>query len=384
MTCVNGKTLPNGQKSFEYTCGESTNHTWLPIDKTPECVDVSRPDIFGTQTIVTYANPISGSDHPGVTTAVEQQFSEVGCVKSGLCEVTSTVSDLSRKRRSTSSTLIMQFSIRLTDTGDLALGDYLSNGTETSAMTELLIALNAITEVIEFIQNNTASIFQVTVDGVDYTLASDTASIVATVTCPSGYAGADGLCAKCAVGTKLEDTICVDCEPGTYQPLTGQSTCLTCPTGYTTPTYGASDVSECSVEKAVTDNDSDDNDADDNDNDGADNTDDSEPTNNTVLIVVAVVSSVAFVLSVVAVSILLWKKCIRRRFRRNETNGSFASLSMVRSATSCSGVIENSRTTFNIEKIKGSIPATPQHHHNPMFEGAFQDKPPSYDSHGFS
>jgi hypothetical protein len=63
-------------------------------------------------------------------------------------------------------------------------------------MTELLEALSSINEVIEFMQNNTATIFQVTVDGVEYTLESTSVDFVTTVTCPSGYAGADGLCGK--------------------------------------------------------------------------------------------------------------------------------------------------------------------------------------------
>jgi hypothetical protein len=63
-------------------------------------------------------------------------------------------------------------------------------------MTELLEALTSINEVIEFMQNNTESIFQVTVDGVEYTLENTSVDFVGTVACPSGYAGADGLCGE--------------------------------------------------------------------------------------------------------------------------------------------------------------------------------------------
>jgi hypothetical protein len=63
-------------------------------------------------------------------------------------------------------------------------------------MKELLQALGSINDAIEYIQNNTESIFQVTVNGVDYTLENTSVDFVATVTCPNGYAGADGMCGK--------------------------------------------------------------------------------------------------------------------------------------------------------------------------------------------
>jgi hypothetical protein len=65
---------------------------------------------------------------------------------------------------------------------------------EASAMQELLQALGSINDAIEYMQNDTESIFQVSVNGVDYTLENTTLDFVGTVMCPNGYAGADGLC----------------------------------------------------------------------------------------------------------------------------------------------------------------------------------------------
>ena len=63
-------------------------------------------------------------------------------------------------------------------------------------MTELIEALNSINDVIGFIENNTVEIFHVNVGGVDYTLDNTSLDVLAAVTCPSGSAGADGLCGK--------------------------------------------------------------------------------------------------------------------------------------------------------------------------------------------
>jgi hypothetical protein len=48
------------------------------------------------------------------------------------------------------------------------------------------------------------------------------------------------------VGTYLVHFKCINCKVGTYQPLVGQTECVSCPSGYTTSTYGSSDISECS------------------------------------------------------------------------------------------------------------------------------------------
>lgn len=63
-------------------------------------------------------------------------------------------------------------------------------------MTELLQALGAINDAIEFIQNNTESIFQANVNGVEYVPESNSSNFALIVTCPAGQAGAGGLCGK--------------------------------------------------------------------------------------------------------------------------------------------------------------------------------------------
>ncbi|XP_060604925.1 signal peptide, CUB and EGF-like domain-containing protein 1 [Ruditapes philippinarum] len=250
LTCLPDRALANGQTAFvEYTCGDSTNHAWLPTDKIPECVPLNRPDFFGTQATVGYTQPMSVSIQRKVTAAVESNLSGVGCVSNNACTMATTITNgnKSRQRRATSTSLTVQFSIKLTDTGSLDLAGYFSNGTETSAMTELIEALTSLNEAIEFMQNNTESVFQVVANGVEYTLANTSVDFVGTVTCPSGYAGADGLCTQCPVGTYLVDFQCINCEIGTYQPLTGQTECISCPSGYTTATFGSSNISECFV-----------------------------------------------------------------------------------------------------------------------------------------
>ncbi|XP_053380914.1 sushi, von Willebrand factor type A, EGF and pentraxin domain-containing protein 1-like isoform X3 [Mercenaria mercenaria] len=249
MTCVRGKFLANGQRPYEkYKCGPTTGYIWEPTDKMPACVDVTVPDILGTQVSVTYTDTVSDSDVDDVNLSLEQKFNDFKCET---CQLKSTVvsNNVSKNlsKRSTSSTLTLQFSKHLTGNGDIALVDYLTNGTETPAMTELLDTVRSIVAFTEFIQTNSTSIFDVNVGGVEYTTDNNSVSFAGTVTCADGYAGADGLCAQCAAGTRLNFLDCVNCEIGTYQPLQGQSECLPCPNGYTTPTYGAANISECSV-----------------------------------------------------------------------------------------------------------------------------------------
>ena len=49
----------------------------------------------------------------------------------------------------------------------------------------------------------------------------------------------------CPIGTKAESNSCLYCDVGSYQDETGQTDCKECPSGFSTPIIGASDVSEC-------------------------------------------------------------------------------------------------------------------------------------------
>ncbi|KAH3796071.1 hypothetical protein DPMN_149637 [Dreissena polymorpha] len=55
------------------------------------------------------------------------------------------------------------------------------------------------------------------------------------------------LCALDCTGSNEETQPCNKqvCPVGTYQSLTGQTTCEPCPTGYTTPTFMATGIDEC-------------------------------------------------------------------------------------------------------------------------------------------
>ena len=66
----------------------------------------------------------------------------------------------------------------------------------TPAMTEFLEAINAINELITYIQDNTATVFDVEVDGVQYTVDTGTLNVVGQIHCEQGYAGTDGVCGK--------------------------------------------------------------------------------------------------------------------------------------------------------------------------------------------
>ncbi|XP_060570713.1 uncharacterized protein LOC132729006, partial [Ruditapes philippinarum] len=331
MTCIPGRALSNGQTNFlEYTCGDSTGHKWLPTEKLPECVELNRPNVLGTLVTVEYTQPISVSAQNDVTAAVENNLSGVNCISNEACTVTTTVStSYQSHNRTPSTTLKVYLSVKLSDTGDLDVAGYLSNGTEASAMQELLHALGSINDAIEYMQNDTESIFQVSVNGVDYTLENTTLDFVGTVSCPNGYAGADGLCAQCPVGTYLVDFECINCEIGSYQPLTGQTECFSCPSGNTTATFGSSDISECSVKIS--------NETDSHHDDDSDDDTKQVDTDNYTTVTIIVVTCVVVVLVVLIVgSSCLRKHLKRKRCMTYEVSGKISDVGtcMIRSLSS--------------------------------------------------
>jgi hypothetical protein len=64
------------------------------------------------------------------------------------------------------------------------------------ALQEVIDALNRLEQTAQYIQNNTHELFDVTIDGVTYTVADDSLNIDAGVTCNSGFAPYDGICGK--------------------------------------------------------------------------------------------------------------------------------------------------------------------------------------------
>jgi hypothetical protein len=51
-------------------------------------------------------------------------------------------------------------------------------------------------QTAEYIQNNTNELFDVTADGVTYTVVDGSVTINAGVTCDSGFVDYDGICGK--------------------------------------------------------------------------------------------------------------------------------------------------------------------------------------------
>jgi hypothetical protein len=80
---------------------------------------------------VDYTQPVPASAQTDFIAAVENNLSGVGCISNNACTITTTVSSVNqnRKRRTSSTTLAMQFSIQLTDTDSLDLAGYLTSGT---------------------------------------------------------------------------------------------------------------------------------------------------------------------------------------------------------------------------------------------------------------
>lgn len=74
-----------------------------------------------------------------------------------------------------------------------------------------------------------------------------TSSTCSSIKCNPGYiSGSSGtFCQACPAGTKEVNGSCVDCPVGTYNSIPGNTTCGSCPGGYTTSGTGATSESAC-------------------------------------------------------------------------------------------------------------------------------------------
>ncbi|XP_060606627.1 signal peptide, CUB and EGF-like domain-containing protein 1, partial [Ruditapes philippinarum] len=111
---------------------------------------------------------------------------------------------------------------------------------------------------------------------------------------------------QCPVGTYLVDFECINCEIGSYQPLTGQTECFSCPSGNTTATFGSSDISECSVKIS--------NETDSHHDDDSDDDKKQVDTDNYTTVTIIVVTCVVVVLVVLIVG----SSCLRKHLKKND------------------------------------------------------------------
>ncbi|KAK6195620.1 hypothetical protein SNE40_001009 [Patella caerulea] len=70
--------------------------------------------------------------------------------------------------------------------------------------------------------------------------------VTGSVICPVGSVTTYGMCVICPVGTAAVDNQCAKCSKGFYQDMAGQTSCKSCPVGYTTQYLETIDSTMCS------------------------------------------------------------------------------------------------------------------------------------------
>jgi len=247
-TCRAGYEQPPGLGMDNYTCGIETNYKWEPMKKVPACVSPGRSEKYSLETSGEYDKQVEPAEEKSVKDAILSNAGNTDCQNSELCEVKVDIGHNARRRkRSTGSTVTITFSIPLTDTSDLQLLEYETNGTISPGLQEIIDALTNLDATAKSINASASTLFDVTTNGVTYSVDTDTVTFEGSASCSDGLVPTNDLCAACPAGSYQNGDYCIFCDTGTYQDEDGQSSCVACPTGYSTETIGSDNSIDCSV-----------------------------------------------------------------------------------------------------------------------------------------
>ncbi|XP_048737006.2 sushi, von Willebrand factor type A, EGF and pentraxin domain-containing protein 1-like isoform X2 [Ostrea edulis] len=300
----------------EYKCGPNSAYKWNGIP--PACGRGYGPQRMVLTTQVSYSQSVPCNQAASVSQSLKNNMQGgLRCALNNICDVQVDIlgcSGIGRKRRSTSSEIVITLSVTFTNT-DIDLASYQSYENISQPLAELITALQEM-EASESQLNSTYSLFTFLADGIPF--SSSVVSSSNAIQCENNLGTSGSLCVECPRGTYLSSESCHVCSIGTYQDSAGQTSCKSCPSGYTTHFVASQDSSACSVpstKSPVT-------------NSGSGDVKSSEDR---ILLMACVVASLSVVILLTSIiSIFIYRHVKRSQFKRTkEQTGSWASRSMV-------------------------------------------------------
>ncbi|KAK3602546.1 hypothetical protein CHS0354_003798 [Potamilus streckersoni] len=251
ISCQEGLDFaPGFEPNQEYKCGLATNYQWThastanPLGRVPSCAAVSGPQKLETTTTIPY-DSLPCSYLTVSKSTIENKLASLQCVNNRTCDISVSTTCSSNG----TVTAMVTLSASLNGKENLELHDFYNSQTVSDNLHDLVMTVIELEASTQKLVNQT--VYDLTVEDGNQTYNVNTKSIdvVAVVTCPVGYVGANGVCVECPVGTyyKTSTLQCQYCDIGTYQDKTAQITCVTCSTGYSTAGVGSTKTQDCTV-----------------------------------------------------------------------------------------------------------------------------------------
>ncbi|XP_052700846.1 sushi, von Willebrand factor type A, EGF and pentraxin domain-containing protein 1-like isoform X1 [Crassostrea angulata] len=229
----------------EYICGPGTAYEWNGIP--PACGRGHGPRNVQIKANVGYGRLIPCTKAASVAQSLKNNMQGgLQCRYNNICDVQVEISDCAlygRKRRSTSSSIVVTLSVTFTST-DIDLTSYDLYENMSQPLAELFTAIDELSASADQL-NSSYSLLSFVVDGITYT--SSDVSLTDSVLCESTFGTTDVLCVECPSGTYYLQGLCEVCPIGTYQDEMGKTYCKTCPSGYTTQFVASQSSTACSV-----------------------------------------------------------------------------------------------------------------------------------------
>ncbi|XP_059140117.1 uncharacterized protein LOC131928191 [Physella acuta] len=231
--------------SIVYKCGRLSNYTWSHI--TPENPRGLLPDctaaVSVTERSISQNAEITAPTSSGtIETQVAENINKTINSSCTTCElsVTSNTSNtsISRKKKSTTGKFIISYTMYVRS-------PLIESTTATDDETELVRQkLLEFEQVAQLIYNNSANIFTVMVDGIEYR-GKVNSTVAVSEKCPEGTTLLLAVCAYCVPGSYWKNDQCLLCPIGTYQEQFGMTYCESCPAGTSTAGLGSQSITHC-------------------------------------------------------------------------------------------------------------------------------------------
>ncbi|KAJ8300327.1 hypothetical protein KUTeg_021846 [Tegillarca granosa] len=244
VTCSAGLTFASNYDNVTYSCGQNTSYEWNV--KPPKCLTQESPKRVGLTVRGKYSSfqcSYQEEARQNLTNKIISD-SEIQCVKNNTCSVNVTISGCNSTTDVTDVIASIELYTQLQGGDNLNMASKIENDTESAGYTALKMAMEEMKLTHTQVDMMTPdTLFAINVEGNH--LITSTYELTTEMICQPGAVSFQSVCVECPSGTYQSNLQCQYCGKGTYQPITKQTSCISCPTGYTTLFTGSKSPQDC-------------------------------------------------------------------------------------------------------------------------------------------
>ncbi|XP_033728072.1 uncharacterized protein LOC117317375 [Pecten maximus] len=245
LSCNHGYNFDHAAKTV-FQCGPDTFYLWdfqtddNPYGRLPACTKIAEGSKIDWTYRTSYEDLTCNEDNfelvtKKIKTVVYEATQSITCQQDESCtlvniDVTECLAN--RRRRSTN-----------IETAGFS-SDFTCDATRFTSDGCKDIVIGSLEDIIIKIRDNA---FNTIVDDVEYPIKQNSSAFGGSVTCDPGTVPVRHYCVPCSTGRYQHGDSCEKCSEGTFQSNVGQTSCVSCPDGFTTEGRASTTKADCNV-----------------------------------------------------------------------------------------------------------------------------------------